>query len=625
MNPDSPPDSKASAPRNNDLAPTDQPPPRGEDGWHNLDDRVETGRWQADAMLLVVSVIWGSAFVAQRIAAVQSGIFWFNGLRFLLGALCLLPFYWLRRKKGLVAPFVASRHLPAIGITGALLWAGAGLQQAGLQYTTAGNAGFITGLYVVLIPIFLAIFWRRPARPAIWLAAGLATIGMFLLSTGGGLTRLNPGDILELAGAVMWALHVILIGKFVAAMDLLQLVIGQYLVCAVLSLASGLLFESGTLPDVAQSWGAILYTGLLSVGVGYTLQAAGQRVAPPADAAIILSTEAVFAALFGWLILDEILSPIQILGCAIIFGGMLLAQADVFRRKSIALLLSLLIAGSLLVSACQSATPTNLQPAAMSPTETRTLVPITTPPPILPTASPSPVRLPPTVAPALEICSPIAGYNLDQLVGMISNPYNPPPSGRDDPHEGVDLAVMDPSLGYALSGAPVQAALSGRVAMVIDNRFPYGNAIMIETPIEAIPTGWGGLAAVPTPAPVVTPHPALTCPSGFVDTPPHTTRRSLYLVYAHLQEPSTLNPGDQVTCGQVLGTIGQSGNALNPHLHLEARVGPGGASFPAMAHYDASASQEEMANYCAWRVSGLYQLFDPLQFLLNPTASTPMP
>ncbi len=295
--------------------------------------QTRQSRLQADLMLLAVSVIWGSAFVAQRIAAVQSGTFWFNGLRFLLGAVFLLPFYLVRRKDRQAPILPPARNLPGIVLAGALLWGGAALQQAGLQYTTAGNAGFITGLYVVLIPIFLAVFWRRPARLAVWVAAGMAVIGMYLLSSQGQLDQLNPGDLLELAGAVFWALHVIVIGILVQRMDLLQLVIGQYTVCAALSLVSGLLFEPGGLPALADSWGAILYTGLLSVGVGYTLQAAGQRVAPAADAAIILSTEAVFAALFGWLILNEIFTPVQVLGCAIIFAGMLLAQADVFRRK----------------------------------------------------------------------------------------------------------------------------------------------------------------------------------------------------------------------------------------------------------------------------------------------------
>ena len=287
-------------------------------------------RIQADLTLLSVSLIWGSAFVVQRLAAQEVGTFIFNGLRFLLGALVLLPLAWRSRSSSPEAGRIPARGLAGIFLAGFLLWGGAGLQQAGLRTTTAGNAGFITGLYVVLIPIFLAVFGRRKPRPAIWLAALLAAVGLFLLSTGGAM-RLNPGDALELFGAVFWALHVILIGVMVSRMNVVRLAIGQYLVCAFLSLLVGFALESETLPALANSWWAIFYTGVLSVGLGYTLQVVGQRVAPPADAAIILSMEAVFAALSGWLFLDEALTSIQLLGCGIMLAGMLLAQADVIR------------------------------------------------------------------------------------------------------------------------------------------------------------------------------------------------------------------------------------------------------------------------------------------------------
>jgi drug/metabolite transporter (DMT)-like permease len=204
--------------------------------------------------------------------------------------------------------------------------AAAALQQAGLQYTTAGNAGFITGLYVVLIPIFLALFWRQRLRRTIWLAALLAVTGLYLLSTGGEL-RLNRGDLLELAGAVLWALHVIFTGRLVQRLDVLHFAVGQYLACGLASLALGLVFEAKALPALVEYSWAIAYAGLISVGLGYTLQAVGQRIAPPADAAIILSLEAVFAALAGWIFLGELLTPPQLLGCGIMLAGMLLAQA----------------------------------------------------------------------------------------------------------------------------------------------------------------------------------------------------------------------------------------------------------------------------------------------------------
>jgi drug/metabolite transporter (DMT)-like permease len=286
---------------------------------------MNTLRLKADLTLLVVALVWGSAFVVQRIAAVEVGIFLFNGLRFLVGALALLPLAWITARRQRRLPALQSQELAGVALLGVLLFTAAALQQWGLQYTTAGNAGFITGLYVVFVPIFLAFGWQRWPRPAVWPAALLAAVGLFLLSTEGHFA-LAFGDSLELAGAVIWAFHVILIGHLVQRMEVLYLAVGQYVVCGLLSLLVGAFSETGMLAGLAAGWWAILYTGLLSVGLGYTLQAIGQKVAPPADAAILLSAEAAFAALFGWLILQETLTPLQILGCLLIFSGMLLAQ-----------------------------------------------------------------------------------------------------------------------------------------------------------------------------------------------------------------------------------------------------------------------------------------------------------
>lgn len=293
-------------------------------------------RWKADLALLFTALIWGSAFVVQRLAAVEAGVFYFNGLRFLVGALGLLPFALRSRRLKIARPLdpAAARRpaLPWLLLAGLLLFAGGTFQQWGLVYTTAGNAGFITGLYVVLIPLILAVGWRRPPRPAAWLAALLAAAGLFLLSTGGRLA-LNPGDGLELVGAVLFALHVLLIGWLVEWLDVLALSAIQYAVCGLASLAFGFFLEAPSWGVLAANAWAVAYTGLISVGIGYTLQAYGQRLAPAADAAILLSLEAAFAALFGWLILDEHLLGLQLLGCGLMFAGMLLAQAPQFRRS----------------------------------------------------------------------------------------------------------------------------------------------------------------------------------------------------------------------------------------------------------------------------------------------------
>ena len=282
-------------------------------------------RLRADLLLLGVAVIWGSTFAAQRVAAAHLGFFLFNGSRFLLGALTLLPML-----RGRWRTITRSERRGGT-LAGILLFAASALQQAGLEFTTAGKAGFITGLYVVLVPLFLALGWRQRPHGLAWGASLLATTGLFLLSTDGKLI-LAPGDGLELLGAMLWALHVILIGRLAGQADALRLAFIQFLVCGLLSAACGLGFELHTLGGLTIAWWAVLYGGVLSAGLGYTLQVVGQKVAPATDAAIILSLEAAFAALFGWLFLKETLSLCQVVGCGFMLSGMLVAQVPALAR-----------------------------------------------------------------------------------------------------------------------------------------------------------------------------------------------------------------------------------------------------------------------------------------------------
>jgi drug/metabolite transporter (DMT)-like permease len=289
-------------------------------------------RIKADLTLLSAALIWGLAFVAQRVAAENAPVFLFNGVRFLLGALVLLPFAWLEKYRSPGAP-VEKNAAAGILLAGLLLFGATSFQQLGLRYTTAGNAGFITGLYVVLVPILLAVGGKQRLRSSLWTAALLASMGLFLLSTGGRL-RLALGDALELVGAALFALHVIWIAWIVQRVPILPLAIGQYLLTALLSLGIGFLTESGLLAVIQAAWIPIVYTGIFSIGLGYTLQAFGQRTAPPADATILLSMEAPLAALFGWLILEEALGMVQLAGCALMLAGMLLAQIPVMLSAS---------------------------------------------------------------------------------------------------------------------------------------------------------------------------------------------------------------------------------------------------------------------------------------------------
>jgi len=275
-------------------------------------------RLKSDLTLLLVAIVWGSGFVAQRLASSQTSVFWINGSRSLLGVLVLLPFIGFRLQ-------LTRDQRPLILLAGCALFSGGTLQQIGLITTTASNAGFITGLYVVLVPILLTIFWKRKADPLTWIAAVVAAIGLGLLSTGGSF-KLNPGDVFVLLGALAWAVHVILVGIAMKKVDFIPFAIGQYLVVTLLNLLLGSVFTLKAFPTTLPTWLAIAWLGIFSTGIGFTLQGAGQKYSPPADAAIILSMEAVFASLFGMLFLKEKLNWVQWVGCGLILAAMLLAQ-----------------------------------------------------------------------------------------------------------------------------------------------------------------------------------------------------------------------------------------------------------------------------------------------------------
>lgn len=216
-------------------------------------------------------------------------------------------------------------------ILGLVLFGGATFQQYGMVYTTASNAGFITGLYVVIVPI-LGLLRKQYPHFTIWIAALLAAVGLYLLSVTEGFS-IFFGDLLVLIGAVFWAVHVVIIGVLSPKVSALKLALIQYLVCSVLSTILALTTEQNTLEGVLDASIPILYGGLLSVGIAYTLQVIAQKKAPPAHAAIILSLEAVFAALGGWIILNEQLGGRELAGCALMMLGILVAQYCSFRKR----------------------------------------------------------------------------------------------------------------------------------------------------------------------------------------------------------------------------------------------------------------------------------------------------
>lgn len=278
-----------------------------------------TERIKADILLLIVSIIWGSAFVAQRVAAQRIGFYLFNGARFLVAAIFLLMLMKFRID-------MKRRPIMLSALTGLVLFGASALQQAGISATTASNAGFITSLYVVFVPLLAVIVWNHKVALANWIAAAVAVFGAYLLSTGGNLQQFSPGDILELAGAAAWGMHVLLIGQGVKQMDPLPFTFWQLFFASIPNIILAFVFDMGTLDGLFELNWTVLYTGIFSIGLGYFLQALGQRHAPAVDATLILCLESVFAGLGGWLLLNEELTLTQLIGCVIILSASIFVQ-----------------------------------------------------------------------------------------------------------------------------------------------------------------------------------------------------------------------------------------------------------------------------------------------------------
>jgi len=290
---------------------------------------MKTPTLKSDALLLLASAIWGFAFVAQRIGMDYVGPFTFNGVRFALGSLVLLPLILrngIRRNPSSksTSPAGTKTLMFGGGLLGIALFAAASLQQVGLVYTTAGNAGFITGLYVVIVPI-LGLFLGQHSNAGTWIGAFVAAVGLYLLSVSDELT-ISFGDMLELIGAFLWAVQILIVGWLSPKIDPIKLAFAEFSACSLLSLITAFIFEEIVLNTLLQATIPILYGGVLSVGVAFTLQVVAQQNAHPAHAAILFSLESVFAALGGWLILNETISSRGFVGCALMLSGMLLSQ-----------------------------------------------------------------------------------------------------------------------------------------------------------------------------------------------------------------------------------------------------------------------------------------------------------
>jgi len=292
---------------------------------------------KSDCLLLLTACIWGFAFVAQRAGMEFVGPFTFNGIRFALGSLSLVPLILYQRRRELGSGTLQPKASLSTLLTGGMLaglaiFIGASFQQIGLVYTTAGKAGFITGLYVIIVPV-LGLFWRIYPNVGTWVGAIMAAIGLYFLSVTEQFT-IAFGDLLELIGAFFWAAHVLLIGWYSPRINNLMLACFQFSVCSVMSLIAALILEDIALQGILDAAVPILYGGVCSVGVAYTLQVVAQKDAPPSHAAIILSLEAVFAAIGGWLILEETMTSRGLLGCSLMLVGMILSQTGSLLFKS---------------------------------------------------------------------------------------------------------------------------------------------------------------------------------------------------------------------------------------------------------------------------------------------------
>ena len=280
-------------------------------------------------MLVLTAFIWGTAFVAQSVGMDYLGPFTFNGVRSLIGGAALLPCIWLFQKgkgKATEKPSRGARkELIAGGIAcGLLLFAASSLQQIGIQYTTAGKAGFITAFYIVIVPV-LGIFLHKKIGWKVWGAVTIALAGLYFLCITEKVA-MGKGDILIFLCALVFSIHILVIDYFSPKVDGVKMSCIQFFVCGIVSLPPMFFTETPKIGAMVEGWAPLLYAGVLSCGVAYTLQIIGQKNVNPAVASLILSLESCFSVLAGWMVLGEKLSVRESVGCVLMFAAIILAQ-----------------------------------------------------------------------------------------------------------------------------------------------------------------------------------------------------------------------------------------------------------------------------------------------------------
>ncbi|MFD1384117.1 DMT family transporter [Rhodanobacter aciditrophus] len=271
--------------------------------------------------LWLTACIWGFAFVAQSTAMDDIGPHTFNAVRFLLATLSLIPLLLLFKTS---QAYDFKKLLICGTSAGTLIFCGFTFQQMGLLYTTAGNAGFITSMYIIFVPLVGLLFKQKIDRLA-WVGIGVALVGFYTLTVGPNLS-INKGDALELVGTLFWTSHVLFIGYLSRSLPALPLSIMQFAVATVLATLTAFIFEAPTIAGIDAAWWPLVYAGVASSGIAFTLQTLGQRKVIPSTTALILSMEAVFAVIGGWLFMGELLTSQALFGCGLIFTGMIVSQ-----------------------------------------------------------------------------------------------------------------------------------------------------------------------------------------------------------------------------------------------------------------------------------------------------------
>ncbi|MBB4565948.1 DMT family transporter [Rhizobium leucaenae] len=292
-------------------------------------------RIQANLVLLLAAAIWGGGFVAQSTAMKAIGPFWFIGLRFAVATIVVLPFAWMENRKA--EKPLTRRNWLSFFLVGVALFGGAATQQIGLLTTTVTNSSFITGLYVVFVPLIAVVFLRRPPHWIVWPAALMALGGIYLLS-GGSFSRLTVGDFLTVICALFWAAQITLAGSSVSETGRpLGISAVQFAVTTVAALAVAVIAEPISIADIQGALGEILYVGIFSSGLAFVLQVIGQRYTTAPQAAIFLSSEALFGASLGSLLLGETMGPLGYAGCTLMFIAMLAVELvpELVRRRSV--------------------------------------------------------------------------------------------------------------------------------------------------------------------------------------------------------------------------------------------------------------------------------------------------